>query len=252
MKKLFAASFLASALFCASAQQVMMQGGGPGQGAGMMQMNAKNTTIGTITAISGDSLTVKTVWGKTVTVKTNAETRFNTTGGGMMMTRQQGGPNGQTTTTTSGTPAPAAPPVENGKISDFKVGDPVIVRGDVEGDSIANAKGVMKGNQMMVDMLERQAAEMGKTIVAGEIKSIDETKLTINRVDGVTSTIEVDENTSFMRGRENITLADFKVGDNIMAQGEVKNGTFMVKSLRTGGAMRRMEGAPAQTPPASH
>ncbi len=245
MKKLLAASLLASSVLCVSAQQVMMQGGGPGQGGpGMMQMNAKNTTVGTITAITGDTLTVKNVWGKTVTVKTNSETRFNASG--MMMTRQQG-PGGQTTTTTSGTPAPAAP-TENGKISDFKVGDPVMIRGDVEGDSIANAKGVTKGNQMMIDMLERQAAEMGKTIVAGEIKSIDETKLTINRVDGVTSTIEVDENTSFMRGRENITLADFKVGDNIMARGEVKNGTFVAKTLGLGGGMRRMEGQPAPAP----
>src|SRR4051794_24532701 len=105
MKKFFAASFLATALFCASAQQVVMQGGGPGQGGGMMQMNPKNTTVGTVTAVTDSGLTVKSVWGKSVTVKTTADTRFNTTGGGMMMTRQQGGPNGQTTTTTSGTPA---------------------------------------------------------------------------------------------------------------------------------------------------
>lgn len=244
MKKIFAATFVSTAIFCASAQQVVTQGGPPPQGGmGMMAMSSKNSAAGTITAVSDTSLTIKTVQGKTVTAKTSADTRFNASGMPMMM--RQGGPGGQG--------APAEQP--NGKLSDFKVGDAVLVRGAAEGDDAYAANTVMKLPPQALDMLTQQAAAMGKTIVAGEIKAIDETKLTIARVDGVTQTIEVDENTSFMKMRENITLADFKVGDNIMAQGELKNGTFVAKTLRTGGMRIQRnvtEGGQQAPPPASH
>jgi len=69
---------------------------------------------------------------------------------------------------------------------------------------------------------------MGKTIVVGDVKSIDPPKLTVSRTDGVEQTIEADENTSFRRGRdESITMPDIKAGDTIFARGELKNGTFV-------------------------
>jgi len=69
---------------------------------------------------------------------------------------------------------------------------------------------------------------MGKTMIVGEVKSIDAPKLTIARTDGVTQTIEADENTSFRRGRdESITLPDIKAGDTVFARGELKNGVFV-------------------------
>ena len=245
MKKLLVATFVASAMLCASAQHTtVVQGGPPSEGGprpgagGMMMMNPKNSTMGTITAIEGANITVKSVYGKSVTVKTTDETRFNASGmGGMMVMRQ--GPDGRTSTE-GGASAQGGTPPPNGKLSEFKVGDAVVIRHEGEGELVA--RGVAKVPQMALDAAERQAAEMGKTIVVGEIKAIDETKLTIARVDGVTSDIEVDENTSFFRGRENITLADFKVGDNVMARGEVKNNVFTAKELRTGGVMRRVEG----------
>jgi hypothetical protein len=75
---------------------------------------------------------------------------------------------------------------------------------------------------------------LGKQFIAGEIKAIEGTTLTILRVDGQTQTIQVDENTSFRKQGESITLADFKPGDHVHGRGELKNGTFFAAVLNSG------------------
>lgn len=81
-------------------------------------------------------------------------------------------------------------------------------------------------------MQERMKEAMGKTIVVGEVKSIDAPKLTIQRSDGVEQTIEADESTSFRKGRdESITLPDIKAGDTVFARGELKNGVFVPAAI---------------------
>jgi hypothetical protein len=99
--------------------------------------------------------------------------------------------------------------------------------------------------------------EMGKKIIAGEIAKIDGTSLTINRPDGQTQVIQVDETTSFRNPRrESITLADIKVGDRVFGRGDLKDGVFVPAVLNVGapGEMRMMrrgpgEAAPGQNPP---
>jgi Domain of unknown function (DUF5666) len=76
--------------------------------------------------------------------------------------------------------------------------------------------------------------DLGKKFIAGEVKAINETKLTIARRDGQTQEIEVDENTSFKRGNESITLPDIKVGDFVRGPGELKNNVFVPKELAVG------------------
>jgi hypothetical protein len=41
----------------------------------------------------------------------------------------------------------------------------------------------------------------------------------------------LNEETSLRRGRENITIADIKVGDHVMARGAVQNDVFVPKGL---------------------
>lgn len=122
--------------------------------------------------------------------------------------------------------------------------------------------------QMKARAAEMQAS-LGKTWITGKVSAINETKLTIERPDKVSQVIELDENTSMHRGGrgammamgggmgmggpgggmgmrrnqdggqpqgpppegEAITLADIKVGDNIMAQGALQGGTFVPKTL---------------------
>jgi len=92
--------------------------------------------------------------------------------------------------------------------------------------------------------------DLGKKFIAGEVKAINETKLTIARPDGQTQDIEVDENTSFKKGNESITLPDIKPGDFVRGSGELKGGIFVPKELIVGrGQMRIMTGGPGNPAP---
>ena len=153
---------------------------------------------GTITAIEGNQLSLKTTEGKTVTVNLSGDTQYR-------KDRQ-----------------PAA-------LADFKVGDTVTVAGAPAGENAWNARFVTTRS------LGQQYGEgLGKRFIAGEIKAIDGTSLAILRVDGQTQTILVDENTSFRKQEQSVTLADFKPGDHVFGRGEVKNGSFVVAVLNWG------------------
>src|SRR5512140_1210545 len=110
---------------------------GPGRGWGSFQ-----GTGGTITAISGDTLTLKTMNGSTATVKLTSATMYR-------RDRQEA------------------------KLSDFKVGDMVMVRGEPSGENTWTAQGVMSNpNGMAI------REQMGKKFIAGEVAKIEDTKLT--------------------------------------------------------------------------
>ena len=195
-----------------------MQGGGPGRRPGVG---------GTITAISSDSLTLKTFDERTATVKLTPDTRFR---------KDQ----------------------QDARLSDFKVGAVVMVRGEKSGEDTYVAAAVMSrgGMGMMQGMTPEQMREkMGKELIAGEIKSIDGLQLTIARPDGQTQTIAVDENTSFRKRGESVTLADLKPGDHVFGKGQLKDGVFVPSVLNVGpaGGMRRGQGpgAPPQGAPPS-
>jgi hypothetical protein len=178
----------------------------------------QNAISGSVQSVTADGLTIKKIDGTTVTVKTTKDTMFR-------HERQ----------------------VE-GKLSDFKVGDQVIVAGDPAGDNAVTAKFVAlrpNGPNAM------NPEDLGKKFIVGEVTQIAETKLTIKRPDGVEQVIEVDDDTSFKNSkRESVTLADVKVGDHVMGRGELKNGTFIPATLMVGMpqggqgfGMRRREGA---------
>lgn len=160
-------------------------------------------TGGQITEISGSTMKIKLRDGSTGTVNITSDTRFRKAG-------------------------------QQAQLSDFKVGDNVMVRGDSTGDKTWTAQvvGEAPSQAQMQEMQQRMKDAMGKTMVVGDVKSIDPPKLTVTRTDGVEQTIEADENTSFRKGRdESITMPDIKVGDTIFARGELKNGTFVPTAI---------------------
>jgi hypothetical protein len=114
------------------------------------------------------------------------------------------------------------------QLSDFKVGDLVMIRGEENPDHtvtaqlIATRTGGPGGGRMVT-------GEMGKDFVVGEVKSIDPPRMTVLREDNVTQTLELNEDTSLRRGRESITMADIQVGDHVMARGSVQNNVFVPK-----------------------
>jgi hypothetical protein len=219
MKKLFTTIAILAFSLCAVAQDAPKHEVKPGEGrpeGGRRQMRGPGTA-GTITAIEGQTLKLKTYNGGVATVKLTDQTRFS-------KDRQEA------------------------KLADFKVGDSIVVRGEEAGENTYTATMVAAAGGGMMQMM---AEGMGKQFIAGTVETIDELKLTIARVDGQTQVIEVDENTSFRKQGESITLADIKVGDQVMGRGALKDGTFVPATLNVGfpPQMRMMMG-PGGTPPA--
>ena len=167
-----------------------------------MGMGRGQGVRGTVTSVAGPEVTIKTDEGDVYKVTTGANTRI-------MKDRQ-----------------PA-------KTTDIHPGDMLMVGGEVD----AQAKTVGAAFVAIVDAerVKKMREDLGKTWVAGKVTSIDETKITIQRVDGATQTISVDENTSFRKRRESITLADIKAGDSISARGQLKDGVFVAAELGVGG-----------------
>jgi hypothetical protein len=157
---------------------------------------------GTITAIAADSITLKALDGKTVQINLSDKTQYR-------KGRQ-----------------PA-------KLADFKVGDEIAVRGEPAGDRAWQADMVMARPAGSPGMQSFRDA-LGKRFIIGEIKSINGTQLAIERPDGVTQTISVDETTSFQKDGESITLADLKPGDHVFGRGEVKSDVFVPSVLNLG------------------
>ena len=199
--------------------QIQIQGG---------NMPPGENVVGKVTAVSKDSLTVAPLTGgEPVTVKIGESTR-------VMKERQ-----------------PA-------KLEDIKVDETIFARGKLNGNTMEAAiVGVV--NPEMIQRLQQGGGpggmgsfnreDLGKKFIAGEVKAINETRLTIARPDGQTQEIEVDENTSFKKGQESITLPDIKVGDFVRGRGELKDNVFVPKELIVGRPqMRMMIGGPGGQP----
>jgi hypothetical protein len=191
------------------------------------RMPAGENVVGKVTAISSGAVTVApAAGGAPITIKVGDNTRI-------FKDRQ-----------------PA-------KLTDIKVDDTVFARGPLNGTSMDAAMlGVV--NPEMVQRFQQNGGTMGgtqfnredldKKFIAGEVKAINETRLTIARPDNQSQEIEVDESTSFKKGQESVTLADIKVGDFVRGTGEVKNGTFIPKELIVGRPRMMMGGPNDQKP----
>lgn len=224
----------------------------PDQPAGRAGFQGMQRVAGTVTAVSGDTLSVKGEDGTVYQVTTTTNTRVMK---GM------------------GNPV---------KLADLKAGDGVMAAGNMD-----ESKKTLHAAFVMVqdaELVKKMRENLGKTYIAGRVTAIDadNLKMTVHRQDNVDQTIGFDESTSFKRGRggrnmvimggpdgasvsggnaragapggdtgESITLADIKVGDNVVGQGSVKNGTFVPTQLMVT-TPRPREGRPGNgaTPPA--
>ena len=119
---------------------------------------------------------------------------------------------------------------QEAKLSDFKVGDVVIVRGEENADHSVTAQ-TIGGRSVGAAQGGRAFGEMGKDFVAGEVKTVDPPSLTVLRADKVTQTLELTEETSLRRGRESITMADIQPGDHVVIRGAVEKNTFVPKNV---------------------
>jgi len=119
------------------------------------------------------------------------------------------------------------------KASDIKVGDAIGAMGEV--DTAAKQVGAVVIVQMDPErakqMMEMQA-NYGKTWIQGKVTAIDGVKVTVmGVVDNAPHPFVADENTTFRKRRDPITLSDIQVGDMVRAEGAVKDGTFTATSV---------------------
>jgi hypothetical protein len=128
------------------------------------------------------------------------------------------------------------------KIGDFKVGNAVIVRTNQDSQGAGDSSGAtavlvalvppgFTGRGGMNGPGDGMPGTMGKDYVVGEVKSVEPPKLTVLRMDNVTQTLELNEETSLRRGRDSITMADIQPGDHIFVRGAVANDVFVPKGV---------------------
>lgn len=180
---------------------------------------------GTVTATAADHLTIKTDSSEIYQIALTPNTR-------LMKDRQ-----------------PVQP-------ADIKVGDGVGAMGEL--DAPKKTMHALFIAVVDAEQVKKMREDLGKTYITGKVTAIDEVKLTIMRPDHVSQVIEVDETTSFRKGRgrrrdgaspdstavaggnaagtadgsgEIVTLADFKVGDMIAGRGSIKHGVFVPINL---------------------
>jgi hypothetical protein len=229
-------------------------GGDAGQNAPpAMAMGGGRMIRGTVTAVAGDKVTLKTESGETFQVALTANTRI-------MKGRE---------------PAKAA---------DVHIGDGIGAMGEM--DQQAKTVHALVVTLVDAEQVKKMKESYGKTWISGKVTAIDDLKLTILRSDNVSQVIAVTEDTSFKKGGrgmqmamqgdgaaplgggnwggrsgnggargssggpppdagESITLADIKVGDNVAGQGALKNGVFIPTTLAVSDPAQQRRRRPA-------
>jgi preprotein translocase subunit YajC len=218
------------------------QGRGAGQhggrgawgGGGMMGRGV----MGTVTEIASDHFTVKTESGDLYTIHYSANTRIMKGGGGQRR--------GQ-----SDSDLPSTPPQQI-KATEIKVGDAIAASGEID----ANAKSVGAVVIFQIDperakQMREMQANYGKTWLMGRVTAVNETNVTLQGgPDSATHKFVADENTTFRKRREPITLADIQVGDMVRVEGALKNGSFLATTVAVMGPPPQRAGQESGNSPA--
>jgi hypothetical protein len=189
-------------------------GQGRGRGSGGAFMGGRGVG-GTVTEVAADHYTIKTLTGETFTIHYSANTRV------LMQPAHR--------------PAPGAmrvPPQEI-KPADIRVGDVIMAGGEIDtATKSVGAMSVVKLDPERARQMREMQAKFGKTWLLGKVTAVKDTQVTLQSpVDNAEHTFAADENTSFRRRHEPVTLADIQVGANVRVEGAVKEGVFVASSV---------------------
>jgi preprotein translocase subunit YajC len=201
-----------------------------------MGMMGGRGVLGTVTEVAADHYIIKTETGELYTIHFSANTRI------MKQPAQRQNQGGGERT-----------PPQALKATDIKVGDAVAANGDV--DPAAKSVGavlVVQIDPERAKQMREMQANFGKTWLMGKVISVHDVKITLQSpVDSTPHTFVADENTSFRKLREMVTLADVQVGDNLRIEGAIKDGVFLASTVSVmgppaGGGPAQRQGAPPQ------
>lgn len=203
---------------------------GPGgmRGRGSALWGEGHGAVGTVTVVAADHFTLKTELGETYTIFYSVNTRFM---------KQPAGPRrqpGQERAGGQGMGGERTPPVAI-KATDIHVGDAIAAGGEVD----TTAKTVGAVMVMLIDPerakeMRAMEANYGKTWLMGRVTAIDldNARVTLEGgPDKVQHIFAADENTTFRKRREPITLGDIKTGDMVRVEGAIKDGTFVATTV---------------------
>ena len=194
--------------------------------------------MGTVTDVAADHYTIKTENGETYTVHFSANTRILKQ---QARARGEGGQaaadGGQRGGGQGGYGQGGNPPITL-KPTDIKVGDAIAAMGEIDATSKSvGAVMIMQIDPERAKQMREMQANYGKTWLAGKVTAIDGVKVTLmGGVDNSTHTFTADENTTFRKRRDPITLADIQVGDMIRVDGSMKDGAFLATTVNAMGA----------------
>lgn len=185
----------------------------------MMGSMAGRGIMGTVTEIATDHFTVRTESGELYTVTYSVNTRIMKAPPRPANVQQDRGPY-------LGLPIPIKP-------TEIKIGDAIGASGEI--DPAAKSIGAVVIFQIDPDTAKRMRemqASYGKTWLMGRVTAIKETQVTIQGgPDNAVHTFSADENTTFRKRRDPITLADIQPGDMLRVEGELKSNAFIASAV---------------------
>jgi hypothetical protein len=210
---------------------------GGGWGAGMGEGRG---VFGTVTEVASDHYTVKTETGDVYTVHFSANTRIMKAPERRRGQGEAGGAGG------GNPPSGGGNPPQQIKASDIKVGDAIAARGELdETAKSVGAVAVLQFDPEQAKRMQEMEANFGKTWLMGKVTAMDGVKMTVQGGPGnAAHSFVADENTTFRKRREPITLGDVQVGDTVRVEGAVKDGTFVATTVSVMG----MQGPPGSGP----
>lgn len=203
----------------------------PGQDQGRRGMGGPPPVLGTITSVGVDRFEIKTPDGATQTVMINDQTHYRQRVEGQQQPQELA-------------------------LEDLKVGDHVMVRGTPNADKQVVAVGVNRITAEQFQRFQSFAAQGGPggpgagnwgpggggpgggpmegTRAGGEITSIKGNQITVQSRRAGERMIVVNDQTTFNKDGQTVTLKDLKVGDRIFAMGKEVDGKFVATEVHSG------------------
>jgi len=207
-------------------------GGGMGIGGG-------RGLIGTVTEVAADHYTVKSDTGEIYTVHFSVNTRIMKQGVGQRDSGQGKGGGRDAGASAGGGEGMGrgGNPPEPIKPTDIRVGDAVGVMGEVDlAAKSVGAVAILQLDPERAKQMQLMQANYGKTWILGKVTAIDDAKvILIGSIDNAPHAFVADENTTFRKRRDPITLADIQVGDIVRADGALKGGIFTATTVNVMG-----------------